>query len=183
MNLRTIFWRKYKRIKAYMILRTIFWRKYKRITQINYNILEPRTIKSHTNSSFSSALAILSLEVSSHQTVASQTCKEQIVTPQTRGSVDYPSTRGIQVEVGLPDATFRKSGRVSFVRGALPKYNACIKSAFTCPKQSNICNIYPIRPLGPINSIHANYEFNYIPNSSKSSMFYSYTTYIKIREF
>ena len=30
---------------------------------------------------------------------------EEIVTPQTRGSVDYPSTRGIQVDVGLPDAT------------------------------------------------------------------------------
>ena len=28
-----------------------------------------------------------------------------VVTPQSRGSVDYPSTRGIQVEVGLPDAT------------------------------------------------------------------------------
>ena len=27
------------------------------------------------------------------------------VTPQTRGSVDYPSTRGIQVDIGLPDAT------------------------------------------------------------------------------
>ena len=27
------------------------------------------------------------------------------VTPKTRGSVDYPSTRGIQVDVGLPDAT------------------------------------------------------------------------------
>ena len=27
------------------------------------------------------------------------------VTPRTRGSVDYPSTRGIQVDVGLPDAT------------------------------------------------------------------------------
>ena len=27
------------------------------------------------------------------------------VTPQTRGFVDYPSTRGIQVDVGLPDAT------------------------------------------------------------------------------
>ena len=27
------------------------------------------------------------------------------VTPQTRGSVDYPSTRGIQVDVRLPDAT------------------------------------------------------------------------------
>ena len=29
----------------------------------------------------------------------------ECVTPQTRGSVDYPSTRGIQVDVGLPDAT------------------------------------------------------------------------------
>ena len=27
------------------------------------------------------------------------------VTPQIRGSVDYPSTRGIQVDVGLPDTT------------------------------------------------------------------------------
>ena len=27
------------------------------------------------------------------------------VTPQTRGSVDYPSTRGIQVDVELPNAT------------------------------------------------------------------------------
>ena len=27
------------------------------------------------------------------------------VTPQNRGSVDYPSTRGIQVDVGLLDTT------------------------------------------------------------------------------
>ena len=27
------------------------------------------------------------------------------VTPKTRGSVDYPLTRGIQVDVRLPDAT------------------------------------------------------------------------------
>ena len=26
------------------------------------------------------------------------------MTPQTRGSVDYPLTRGIKVDVGLPDA-------------------------------------------------------------------------------
>ena len=26
------------------------------------------------------------------------------MTPHSRGSVDYPSTRGIQVDVGLPDA-------------------------------------------------------------------------------
>ena len=31
--------------------------------------------------------------------------KNKIVTPQTRGSVDYPSTYGIPVDVGLPDAT------------------------------------------------------------------------------
>ena len=31
--------------------------------------------------------------------------RTQDVTPQTRGSVDYPSTRGIQVDVGLPDTT------------------------------------------------------------------------------
>ena len=43
------------------------------------------------------------------------------VTPHSRGSVDYSSTRGIQVDVGVPDATSEKSGRVSFVRGALPK--------------------------------------------------------------
>ena len=30
------------------------------------------------------------------------------VTPHSRGSVDYPSTRGIQVDVGLPDATSEK---------------------------------------------------------------------------
>ena len=54
----------------------------------------------------------------------------QAVTPQTRGSVDYPSTRGIQVDVGLPDATSEKSGRVSFVRGALPKYSTCLKPAY-----------------------------------------------------
>ena len=32
-------------------------------------------------------------------------CHDRGVTPQTRGSVDYPSTRGIQVDVELPDAT------------------------------------------------------------------------------
>ena len=43
------------------------------------------------------------------------------VTPQNRGSVDNLSTRGILVDVGLPEHHSRKSGRVSFVRGALPK--------------------------------------------------------------
>ena len=31
--------------------------------------------------------------------------KTWTVTPRSRGSVDYPSTRGIQVDVGLPDTT------------------------------------------------------------------------------
>ena len=30
--------------------------------------------------------------------------------------------------------------------------------AYTCPKQSNICNIYPIWPLGPINSTQYTYQ-------------------------
>ena len=51
----------------------------------------------------------------------SEMSSTNIVTPQTRGFVDYSSTRGIQVDVGLPDATSENSGRVSFVRGALPK--------------------------------------------------------------
>ena len=42
------------------------------------------------------------------QTVYESKCQGQLagcVTSKTRGSVDYPSTRGIQVEVGLPDVT------------------------------------------------------------------------------
>ena len=31
--------------------------------------------------------------------------KGKSVTPRSRGFVDYPSTRGIQVNVGLPDTT------------------------------------------------------------------------------
>ena len=36
---------------------------------------------------------------------ASDSEQEKCMTPQTRGSFDYPSTHGIQVDVGLPDAT------------------------------------------------------------------------------
>ena len=43
------------------------------------------------------------------------------VTPQTRGSVDYPSTRGNTRECRVTRHFSRKSGRVSFVQGALPK--------------------------------------------------------------
>ena len=48
------------------------------------------------------------------------------VTPKTRGSVNYPSTRGNTRECRVTRHFSRKSGRVSFVRGALPKYKTCI---------------------------------------------------------
>ena len=79
---------------------------------------------------------------------------KDVVTPRTRGSVDYPSTRGIQVDVGLPDATSENQAE-SPLYGELYPFT---KPAFTCPKQSNICNIYPIRPLGPINSTQYTYQ-------------------------
>ena len=53
------------------------------------------------------------------------------VTPQTRGSVDYPSTRGNTRECRVTRHFSRKSGRVSFVRGALPKYRTCINLSQT----------------------------------------------------
>ena len=59
-----------------------------------------------------------------------------VVTPQTRGSVDYPSTPGIQVDVRLPDATSEN-------RAESPLYGELYPStipAYTCPKQ---CNIIP----------------------------------------
>ena len=48
------------------------------------------------------------------------------VTPQTRGSVEYPSTRGNTCECRVTRHFSRKSGRVSFVRASLPKYKTCI---------------------------------------------------------
>ena len=48
------------------------------------------------------------------------------MTPQTRGSVDYPSTRENTSECRVTRHFSRKSGIVSFVRGALPKYKTCI---------------------------------------------------------
>ena len=57
--------------------------------------------------------------------------------PKTRGSVDYPSTCGMQVEVGLPDATSEN-------RAESPLYGELYPNtipANTCPKQSNIFTI------------------------------------------
>ena len=62
------------------------------------------------------------------------------MTPQNPwGSVDYPSTRGIQVGVGLPDATLENRAESPLYGELYPK----TVPAYTCPKQSNICNIYP----------------------------------------
>ena len=57
---------------------------------------------------------------------ASVSLPASVVTPQTRGSVDYPSTRGNTRECRVTRHFSRKSGRVSFVWGALPKYKTCI---------------------------------------------------------
>ena len=58
---------------------------------------------------------------------------EESVTPHSRGSVDYPSTRGIQVDVGLPDTTSKN-------RAESPLYGELYPNtvpAYTCPKQQS----------------------------------------------
>ena len=64
------------------------------------------------------------------------------MTPQNPGVRSLPVNSRNTSGCRVTRRHFRKSGRVSFVRGALPNYKTCI----TCPKQSNIsniCNIYP----------------------------------------
>ena len=77
------------------------------------------------NKSTKSALVIIRCSMTEH------------VTPQSRGSVDYPSTRGIQVDVGLPDVTSENRAE-SHLYGEL--YPSTIP-AYTCPKQCNRSNI------------------------------------------
>ena len=77
--------------------------------------------------------------------------------PKTRGSVDYPSTRGIQVDVGLPDATSEN-------RAESPLYGELYP---------NTIPAYPV----PNSSIYTIYLI-----VTRVQMFYSHTTYIKIRE-
>ena len=64
---------------------------------------------------------------------------KEFVTPHSRGSVDYPSTCGNTRECRVTRHFSQKSGRVSFVRGALPKYKTCIYLSQQCNK-SNISN-------------------------------------------
>ena len=75
------------------------------------------------------------------------------VTPQTRGSVDYPSTRGILGNVGRPDI-FHENRAESPLYGELYPNT---KPAYTCPKQCNIILTRVKRPLGPISNTHLTY--------------------------
>ena len=65
-----------------------------------------------------------------------------VVTPQTRGSVDYPLTRGIQVDVGLPDATSENRAESPLYGELYPITNLHIP----VPNSA----IYPIYPIYPI---------------------------------
>ena len=58
--------------------------------------------------------------------------------PKTWGSVDYPSTRRIQVDIGLPDVTSENRAE-SPLYGELSTQLKYLHE--TCPKQSNIFNI------------------------------------------
>ena len=99
------------------------------------------------------------------------------MTPQTRGSVDYPSTRGNNRECRVTRHFSRKSSRVSFVRGAIPKYKTCIYLSQTVQYNPNKSKT--------ATWAHKQYS-SYIPtmnptisNSYKSSNnFYSYTIHI-----
>ena len=59
-------------------------------------------------------------------TVRSTGILERRCDAPTRGSVDYPSTRGNTRECRVTRHFSRKSSIVSFVRGALPNYKTCI---------------------------------------------------------
>ena len=67
------------------------------------------------------------------------------VTPRTRGSVDYPSTRGIQVKVGLPDATLEN-------RAESPLYGELY------PNTKPINNLHFPVPNSPIYAIYSQHE-------------------------
>ena len=61
-----------------------------------------------------------------HAPAAPLPARSPTTAPQTRGSVDYPSTSENTCECRVTRHFSQKSGRVSFVRGALPKYKTCI---------------------------------------------------------
>ena len=99
------------------------------------------------------------------------------VTPQNPGVHYYPSTRGIQVEVGLPDATLEN-------RAESPLYGELYqntKPAYHVPN-SPIYAIYIQIWIKTASWAHATISIKHIAtmnptisNSSKSSNIYSYT--------
>ena len=89
------------------------------------------------------------------------------MTPQTRGSVDYPSTRGNTRECRVTRHFSQKSGRVSFVRGALPKYKTCIYLSQTVQYNHNDTNMDKNGLLNSYYNIHKNIPT--LSNSSKST--------------
>ena len=89
------------------------------------------------------------------------------VTPQTRGSVDYPSTRGIQVVVGLPDATSENQAE-SPLYGELYPIKTPGWNLFQAVQYNhNDTNMDKNGLLGPYYNTHKNIPT--ISNSSKSS--------------
>ena len=99
------------------------------------------------------------------------------MTPRSWRSVDYPSTRGNTRECRVTRHFSRKSGIVSFVRGALPKYKTWIYLSQTVQYNPNKSKT--------TTWAHKQYS-SYIPtmnptmsNSYKSTnIFYSYTIHI-----
>ena len=103
------------------------------------------------------------------------------VTPQTRGSVDYPSIRGIQVDVGLPDATSENRAESPLYRELYQiqyLYKTCIYLSQTVQYMQYISNT--------ATWAHKQYSI-YMPTIypivTRVQMFYSHTTYIKILNF
>ena len=95
------------------------------------------------------------------------------MTPHSRGSVDYPSTRGIQVDVGLPDATSEN-------RAESPLYGELYPN-----KTANIITMIQIwiKTASWAHTTISIKTYQLYPIVLRVQMFYSYTTYIKILEF
>ena len=70
------------------------------------------------------------------------------------------------MDVGLPDATLENRAESPLYGELYPK----TVPAYTCPKQSNICNIYTIWSLGPITvlNIHASVGSESAPHFNMS---------------
>ena len=83
-------------------------------------------------------------------------CKEEgHVTPQNPGSVEYPSTRGIQVDVGLPDATSEN-------RAESPLYGELYP--ITKPAYNLSQVVQYMQYISNISNMHTNYDPTiYIP--------------------